>query len=73
MDVQQCDWMAGTEDQAKYLRMGIHAVQSKPLVSRTRKLLGMISTHSRAAHQSLERELRLLDIVARRVADLIEH
>jgi PAS domain S-box-containing protein len=71
-DVQQCDFMAGTEDLAAYLETGIQAVQTTPLVSRAGKLLGMISTHWRQPHEPAERDLRLLDVLARQAADLIE-
>jgi two-component sensor histidine kinase len=71
-NVETSDFLAGTADQATYLQTGIHAVQSTPLVSRDGKLLGMISTHWRKPHHPSERDLRLLDIVARQAADLIE-
>jgi signal transduction histidine kinase/CheY-like chemotaxis protein len=71
-DVATCAFMAGTEDQATYVQTGIRAVQSTPLVSRSGKLLGMISTHWRAPNDPSERDLRLLDILARQAADLLE-
>jgi signal transduction histidine kinase len=71
-DVERCDFMAGTEDLATYLQTGIRAVQTTPLFSRDGKLVGMISTHWREPHQPSERDLRLLDILARQAADLIE-
>jgi len=64
--------MAGTPDQQTYLQAGIHAVQSTPLVSRDGRLVGMISTHWKQPHQPSERELRLLDLLARQAADLID-
>jgi PAS domain S-box-containing protein len=45
---------------------------STPLVSRDGHLVGVISTHWREVHQPTERELRLLDVLARQAADLIE-
>jgi signal transduction histidine kinase len=71
-DVENCDFMAGTEDLATYLQTGIRAVQTTPLFSRDGKLVGMISTHWQRPHQPSERDLRLLDILARQAADLIE-
>lgn len=71
-DVQTSDLMAGTEDLAIYLQTGIRSVQTTLLVSRTGKLLGLISTHWRQPHQPSERDLRLLDVLARLAADLIE-
>jgi signal transduction histidine kinase/DNA-binding response OmpR family regulator len=71
-DVETCEFMAGSDDLKTYLETGIHAVQSTPLLSRGGRLLGMISTHWRAPHQPAEGELRLLDVLARQAADLIE-
>lgn len=71
-DVANSDVLAGTDDLAMYLETGIRAVQSTPLVSRSGELLGMISTHWRNPHQPAERDLRLLDILARQAADVIE-
>ena len=71
-DVDLSDFMAGTEDLKTYRKAGIRAVQSTPLISRTGRLLGMISTHWRKPHQPQEHELRLLDVLARQAADLIE-
>ena len=71
-DVEKCEFMQGTEDQATYLQTGIHAVQTTPLFSRSGKLVGMISTHWRNAHHPSERQLNLLDVLARLAADLIE-
>ena len=48
------------------------AVQSTPLISRSGRLVGMFSTHYRAPHRPSDRELRLLDILARQAADAIE-
>ena len=71
-DVETCDFMAGTDDLNFYRRSEIRAVQSTPLLSRSGELLGMISTHWRQPHNPDERELRLLDILARQAADLME-
>jgi PAS domain S-box-containing protein len=71
-DVERCDFMAGTEDLTTYLQTGIRAVQTTPLFSRTGAMVGMISTHWREPHQPSERDLRLLDILARQAADIIE-
>jgi PAS domain S-box-containing protein len=71
-DVATCDFMAGTDDQTAYLRAGIHAAQSTPLISRSGRLLGMLSTHWRKPHQPKESGLRRFDILARQAADLME-
>jgi PAS domain S-box-containing protein len=71
-DVEHTEFMAGTADQAQLLQAGIHAAQTTPLISRDGELVGMISTHWKECHQPSERDLRLLDILARLAADLIE-
>jgi PAS domain S-box-containing protein len=71
-DVEQWDFIAGTKGLEAYRQAGIRAMQSTPLLSRTGKMVGMISTHWRTAHQPSERDLRLLDILARQAADLLE-
>jgi len=71
-DVEQADFMAGTDDLTTSLEAGIHAVQSTPLFSRSGNLLGILSTHWRSPHMPSERDLRVLDILARQAADLME-
>jgi PAS domain S-box-containing protein len=71
-DVEECEFMAGTDDLATYRETGIRAVQSTPLLSRSGQIVGMISTHWRQAHTPTERELRMFDVLARQAADLIE-
>ena len=51
---------------------GVQAVISTPLMSSTGNLLGMISAHFGEPHQPEERELRLLDLFARQIADFLE-
>lgn len=67
-----CAFMQGTKELPLFLESGIFAAQSTPLYSRSGKLLGMISTHWDHIHQPSERDLSLLDILARQAADLIE-
>jgi PAS domain S-box-containing protein len=71
-DTETSRFMAGTADLDAYRRSDIRAVQSTPLIARTGQLLGMISTHWREPHQPTERALRLFDVLARQLADLIE-
>ena len=71
-DFETCEFMAGTPGLASYRRAGIRAAQSTLLRSRAGQVLGMISTHWRKPHEPNERELRLLDVLARQAADLIE-
>jgi PAS domain S-box-containing protein len=71
-DVEKCPVMAGTADLVAYRNAKIAAVQSTPLLSRDGRLVGMISTHWAETHIPTERDLRLLDILARIAADFIE-
>ncbi len=71
-DYEQWDEIAGTEDLLAFRRAGIRSAQTTPLISRGGKLLGMISTHWSRPHHPSDRDLRLLDILARQAADLLE-
>jgi signal transduction histidine kinase/ActR/RegA family two-component response regulator len=71
-DVSSCGLLKGTLDLVTYLETGIRSVQTTPLVSRTGRLIGMISTRWDRPHNPPERDLRNLDILARQAADLIE-
>jgi PAS domain S-box-containing protein len=71
-DIEASEAMAGTADLDAFRRSGIRAVQSTPLVARSGRLLGMISTHWRKPHRPTGRELQTLDVLARQAADLIE-
>jgi PAS domain S-box-containing protein len=71
-DVENTQFMAGTADQKQLLAAGIHAAQTTPLLSRRGELVGMITTHWKVPHVPSERDLRLLDILARLAADLID-
>src|SRR5690606_23140991 len=62
----------GNEDLREFRRSGIRSVQSTPLFSRAGHLVGMVSTHWREPHTPKAPERRLLDIMARQAADLIE-
>ncbi|MBF6600983.1 MAG: PAS domain S-box protein [Dehalococcoidia bacterium] len=71
-DVETCDFIVGTEDEEHFRASRIRAAQSTPLVSLSGRLVGMISTHWREPHEPAERELRMLDLLARQAADVIE-
>jgi two-component sensor histidine kinase len=69
----ETDELAGAKSEVEaYLETGIRAVQTTPLVSRGGHVVGMVSTHWRRPHLPSERDLRLLDVLARQAADLIE-
>ncbi len=55
-----------------YRELGIRSVLSTPLRSRGGDLVGMVSTHWAEPHEPRERDLRLLDLLARQAADLVE-
>lgn len=71
-DVETSEIFAGTPALETQLRAGVRAVQSTPLVGRNGALLGVLSTHHRRAFRPDEETLRLLDVLARQVADHIE-
>ena len=71
-DVSRSPIFAGTEALDVMLEAGAQGMQSTPLLSRAGQVLGMLSTHYRRPHRPSERELRLLDLLARQAADLIE-
>lgn len=71
-DYESWSDIAGTEDLLMFRRAGIRSAQTTPLFSRSGSLLGMISTHWSEPHEPSERDLRMLDILARQAADLLE-
>ena len=71
-DVEKDELTQGTRHADEYRRSGIRAVQSTPLVSRTGRPLGMISTHWRRTLADEELSFRHFDVLARQAADLIE-
>ncbi len=54
------------------LRAGVRAVISTPLTSSTGAVLGMISTHFSRPHRPSDRELSVIDLLARQTADYLE-
>jgi len=71
-DVETCEFIVGTSALEDHRKTGIRAVQSTPLLSRRGKMVGMLSTHWRTPHHPTDRNLGLLDILARQAADLLE-
>ncbi|ARV57551.1 hypothetical protein BZZ01_01910 [Nostocales cyanobacterium HT-58-2] len=71
-DIETYEFIAGSEDLDAFRRSGIRAVQTTPLISRSGRVVGMISTHWQEPRQPSERELGLLGVLARQAADLIE-
>jgi signal transduction histidine kinase len=71
-DMEKSASATGSKEQRLLLEDGIRAGQTTPLFSRAGELLGMISTHWRKPHEPSERDLSMLDILARQAADLLE-
>jgi PAS domain S-box-containing protein len=71
-DIEQSEIFAGTDALEMQRKAGVRAVQSTPLVTRSGKPLGMFSTHYKRPHRPDDRALRLLDLLARHAADIIE-
>jgi PAS domain S-box-containing protein len=62
----------GPAQRAELLAAGAAAVQSTPLISRAGRVLGIFSTHYREPGKPGDREIRVLDVLARQAADVIE-
>jgi signal transduction histidine kinase/CheY-like chemotaxis protein len=71
-DVRSSDILKGQATLDVMLQAGIRAIQSTPVVSSTGDVLGMISTHFSRPHRLNERELRLIDLLARQAGDYLE-
>lgn len=71
-DVTCSPVFAGTRSLEIMLKAGARAVQSTPLISSAGNLLGMISTHYGKPHRPSERQLRMIDLLARQAADYLE-
>ncbi|GEM_PF-2414802 len=71
-NIAESQIFAGTPELDVMLEAGVKAIQSTPLISRGGRLVGVLSTHYRATCRPDEQNLRLLDVLARQVTDLIE-
>ncbi len=71
-NVTELESLAGTRELEIVLGDGIRAIQSTPLVSRDGRLLGLLNNYFRAPGRPSEHQLRMMDILARQAADLIE-
>ncbi|MYN29193.1 hybrid sensor histidine kinase/response regulator [Duganella levis] len=71
-DFEACEFISGSEDLIAFRKAGVRAAQSTPLLTRNGRLVGMITTHWTSKQLPSARDLRLLDIIARQAADLIE-
>jgi PAS domain S-box-containing protein len=71
-DVRRSEIFVADRSLEVLLDADVGAVTSTPLFSSTGALLGMISVHFAAPHRPSERELNLLDLMARQSADYLE-
>jgi signal transduction histidine kinase len=62
----------GTPGYDAQIRADVRAMQSTPVISRSGRPLGMVSTHYRRPHAPVERVLRLMDLLAQQFADIID-
>ena len=63
--------LAGTAVCEILRQRGVKALQSTPLTARSGRVVGQLSTFSRASHRPTEAQLRLLDILSRQATVLI--
>jgi PAS domain S-box-containing protein len=56
----------------RHAAFGLRSAQSTPLISRSGRALGMVSTHWRERRTLSDREAQFLDLLSRQAADLIE-
>jgi signal transduction histidine kinase len=54
-------------------RGGFRAIHSTPLVTRSGRVIGVLSTHFRKPHRPSDREMHLIDLCARQAVDSIEN
>ena len=54
------------------LRAGVRALQSVPLIGRSGRTIGILTTHFRAPFEADDRKARLFDLVAREIAQIME-
>ncbi|GAA5513942.1 protein-glutamate methylesterase/protein-glutamine glutaminase [Deinococcus carri] len=71
-DVEASAELAGTRDLEEFRRSGLRAVQSTPLVSRSGRPIGLISTHWRSPRRLHDLDFNLFDVLVRQLADLLE-
>jgi len=71
-DVRESEIFAGQPSKDALIDAGVCAVTSTPLMASSGNLLGMISTHFVTPHRPSEREMHLMDLLARQTADYLE-
>jgi PAS domain S-box-containing protein len=71
-DVTKSEIFVAEPALAVMLQAGARAVQSTPLVSSAGATLGMVSTHFRRPYRPADRELQLIDLLARQAANYLQ-
>ena len=71
-DVIMSPHFAGTPAIAPVLAAGVRSLQSTPLISREGRRLGVLSTYYSAPNGCRDRDMDVLDVLARQAADWIE-
>ncbi len=71
-DVETSSIFAGTPSLTVMREAGVRAIQSTPILSRTGKLLGILTTQWNFPYSPNEHDLWRLDLLARQAADMIE-
>jgi PAS domain S-box-containing protein len=71
-DVVKSPTLIGTPAQKMLLEAGVRTVQCTPLRGRSGGLVGVFSTHYKVQKRLDKRTLRLLDLIGRHAADIIE-
>jgi PAS domain S-box-containing protein len=72
-DIEKSPLFVGTPSLVVLRGAGVRAVQSTPMVSRSGRLLGILTTQWGVPYSPDEHNLWQLDLLARQAADLIEH
>ncbi len=71
-DVEASPIFAGSFALEVQRKAGVRAARSTPLITRSGRALGVFTTHYRRPYDPDARATRLLDLIARQAADLIE-
>lgn len=71
-DIEASEFISSEKSLAAHRLAGIRSAQATPLITRSGHVIGMISTLWTGIHEPTERELSLLDVLARQAADLLE-
>jgi signal transduction histidine kinase/CheY-like chemotaxis protein len=71
-DVENSGLPADSGDLQSYRWTGMRSLQTTPLLSRSGKPLGMLSTHWKRPHTPSARDLKFFDVLSRQAADAID-